>query len=344
MRAIAFERHGGPEVLKPMVLRDPTPSNDEALIRVLATSLNRIDAIIRRGYPGIPIKLPHVPGADIVGIIERFGDGSSSHGEFRVGDMVLVNNVWGCGHCDYCRAGAEDHCIEWRMPGFHEWGGYGELVRVPIRALVKPPGNFSVNELAALPLAYGVSWKALRMAQVSENQWVVVIGGSGSIGTALVILAKALGARVIAVSKRGGDVLKSLGADYVVGYEVNEIMGIINERTCCGADVVIDALGYTLPMATQLIKPGGVVVTFGILGDQPNVQLNVRGFYLRHTRMLGMHNSAIKWLRELLDFMSSRGLRPYISKVVSITEVPEMHRLMEGRGIIGKVVMVHEWG
>lgn len=111
------------------------PGPGEVVVRVLATSLNRIDAIVRRGgYPGIPVKLPHVPGADIVGYIESARPGTDLGGEFRVGDLVLVSNVWGgCGSCRFCRAGMEDHCPSWTMPGFHVWGGgYGELVRVPV--------------------------------------------------------------------------------------------------------------------------------------------------------------------------------------------------------------------
>ncbi len=71
------------------------PGPGEVVVRVLATSLNRIDAIVRRGYPGIPVKLPHVPGADIVGYIESARPGTDLGGEFRVGDLVLVSNVWG---------------------------------------------------------------------------------------------------------------------------------------------------------------------------------------------------------------------------------------------------------
>ncbi|WP_243671644.1 alcohol dehydrogenase catalytic domain-containing protein [Vulcanisaeta sp. JCM 16161] len=212
MWAVGFEKHGDPGVLKVMELPDPRPGPREVIIRVLATSLNRIDTIVRRGYPGIPVKLPHVPGADIVGYIESVGP-DTDLGEFRVGDLVLVSNVWGCGSCRFCRVGMEDHCQSWTMPGFHVWGGYGELVRVPVRALVRAPKEMTINELAVLPLAYGVSWKALRVANVGSGDWVLVLGGSGGVGTALTILAKALGARVIAVTTRPS-LLKSLGATW----------------------------------------------------------------------------------------------------------------------------------
>jgi NADPH:quinone reductase-like Zn-dependent oxidoreductase len=92
VRAVGFEAHGDPEVLKVMELPNPTPGPGEVVVRVLATSLNRIDAIVRRGYPGIPVKLPHVLGADIVGVIERIGP-DTDLGDFSVGDLVLVNNV-----------------------------------------------------------------------------------------------------------------------------------------------------------------------------------------------------------------------------------------------------------
>lgn len=341
MRAVGFEAHGGPEVLKVMELPNPTPGPGEVVVRVLATSLNRIDAIVRRGYPGIPVKLPHVLGADIVGVIERIGP-DTDLGDFGVGDLVLVHNVWGCGTCRFCRVGLEDHCPSWTMPGFHVWGGYGELVRVPVRALVHPPKTFGVNELAALPLAYGVSWKALRVSNVNPGDWVLVLSGSGSIGTALTMLAKALGARVIAVSSRG-DVLRRLGADVVVGYGRDELLSVVHERTEYGVDVAMDALGWTLPMAMDAVRPGGAVVTFGVLGSDPTFTIDIKRFYLRHTRLIGIHNSAKSYLVELLNFMSTKGLKPYISGIYSIRDAPKLHSIMESRGVVGKVVMIHDW-
>lgn len=107
--------------------------------------MNRIGTIVRRGgYPGIPVRLPpHVPGADIIGYIESAGPGTDLSDYGGVGDLVLVSNVWGgCGSCRFCRAGMEDHCPSWTMPGFHVWGGgYGELVRVPARALLRHLGS-----------------------------------------------------------------------------------------------------------------------------------------------------------------------------------------------------------
>ncbi|MGC8543888.1 MAG: alcohol dehydrogenase catalytic domain-containing protein, partial [Vulcanisaeta sp.] len=295
---------------------------------------------IRRGYPGIRISLPHVPGADVVGVIERVGPNTWLK-DFGVGDLVLVNNVWGCGHCRFCRAGLEDHCPSWTMPGLHVWGGYGEFVKVPAKALVRSPKFFSVAELAALPLAYSVSWKALRVSNVREGDWVLVIAGSGGIGTALTILAKALGARVIAVAARG-DVLRRLGADVVVGYDANELMSVVSEKTEFGVDVAIDVIGDTLSLAIQAVRPGGTVVTFGVLGN-PSIAIDIRRFYLRHGRLIGIHNSSKFYLEELLDFMVSRGIKPFITDTVSIKEAPRLHGLMESRGVVGKVVMVHDW-
>ncbi|GAB6945270.1 zinc-binding dehydrogenase [Vulcanisaeta sp. JCM 14467] len=341
MRAVGFERHGDPSVLRVMELPDPRPGPGEVVVRVLATSLNRIDTIVRRGYPGIPVKLPHVPGADIVGYIESAGPGTDL-GEFRVGDLVLVSNVWGCGSCRFCRAGLEDYCPGWTMPGFQVWGGYGELVRAPVRALVKAPSGFGIDELAVLPLAYSVSWKALKVANVSPGDWVLIFGGSGGIGTALTILAKALGARVIAVTSRP-NLMKSLGADVVVGYDRDELMKVVSERTEYGVDAAIDVIGDTVPMALDAIRPGGTVVAFGVLGKSPMVQVDIRRFYLRHARLVGIHNATRTYLREVIDFMVSRGVRPFISRVATVRDAPALHELMESRGVVGKVVMRHEW-
>ncbi|WP_054842584.1 zinc-binding alcohol dehydrogenase family protein [Vulcanisaeta distributa] len=159
-----------------------------------------------------------------------------------------------------------------------------------------------------------------------------MLGGSGGIGTALTILAKALGARVIAVTTRPS-LLKSLGADVVIGYDKEELMKVINENTDGGVDAAIDSIGDTLPMALDTIRPGGTVVTFGVLGKSSTVQIDIRRFYLRHTRLIGIHNASKSYLKEVINFMVNKGVRPFISKVTSIKDAPPaLHELMESRG------------
>ncbi|MGC9154000.1 MAG: alcohol dehydrogenase catalytic domain-containing protein, partial [Vulcanisaeta sp.] len=96
-------------------------------------------------------------------------------------------------------------------------------------------------------------------------------------------------------------------------------------------------------MALDVVRPGGTVITFGVLGKSSTVQVDIRRFYLRHIRLMGIHNAAKSYLREVIEFMVGRGLGPFISRVTNIKEAPILHELMESRGVVGKVVMLHEW-
>ncbi len=109
--------------------------------------------------------------------------------------------------------------------------------------------------------------------------------------------------------------------------------------------MAIDSIGDTLPMALEAIRPGGgTVVAFGVLGKSPIVQVDIRRFYLRHTRLIGIHNASKAYLREVIDFMVSKGIKPFISRVATVKEAPTLHELMESRGgVVGKVMMLHEW-
>ncbi len=93
-------------------------------------------------------------------------------------------------------------------------------------------------------------------------------------------------------------------------------MRAINENTDGGVDAAIDSIGDTLPMALDAVRPEGTVVTFGVLEKSSTVQIDIRRFYLRHTRLIGIHNASGSYLKEAINFMVSRDVRPFISKSI----------------------------
>ena len=137
MKAILFHQHGGPEVLEYADIPTPEPGPEEALVKLEAAALNRMDLWVRNGWPGISLKYPHIPGADGAGTIAALGEGVS---QWQVGDRVVINANLGCGNCEFCLAGQDNRCQSWRLLGETVSGTYAEYVAVPTRQLHPLPG------------------------------------------------------------------------------------------------------------------------------------------------------------------------------------------------------------
>ena len=146
MKAVLFRQHGGPDVLEYADLPAPEAGAGEVLVRLRAAALNRMDVIVRRGWPGIKLSLPHTNGADGAGEVEALGPGSS---RFNVGDRVVINANLGCGRCDFCVAGWDNMCRDWHLLGESVAGTYAEYISLPERQLYRLPTDFDFQAAAA---------------------------------------------------------------------------------------------------------------------------------------------------------------------------------------------------
>jgi NADPH:quinone reductase-like Zn-dependent oxidoreductase len=141
MKAILFHQHGGPEVLQYADFPTPAPKPGEALVRLRAASLNRMDIFVRNGWPGLKLELPHINGADGAGEIVTLGsplpmeEGTEVRPKPTVGDPVVRNANLGCGACDACQRGQDNLCRDWRLLGETVRGTYAEYACVPVRQL-----------------------------------------------------------------------------------------------------------------------------------------------------------------------------------------------------------------
>src|SRR5688572_6805050 len=122
MKAVLFRQHGGPEVLEYTDFPTPEPKPGEALIRLRAAALNRMDVLVRNGWPGLKLELPHINGADGAGTIVGFGD--DTQGELEIGDRIVINANLGCGICEFCLDGKDNLCRNWHLLGETVRGTY----------------------------------------------------------------------------------------------------------------------------------------------------------------------------------------------------------------------------
>src|SRR5215510_13080946 len=198
MRAVIFEQHGGPEVLKPTRVPDPKIKSNEVLIEVRACALNHLDVWVRNGLPGIKIPLPHILGNDVAGVAREVGELITW---IKPGAEVMVQPGVSCGHCRECLAGRDNMCEDYDIIGYRRDGGYAEAVAVPgVNVIPKPP-NLSWPEAAALPLVTLTAWHMLvSRANVQPGEDVLVHAAGSGVGSSGIQIAKLHGARVIATA------------------------------------------------------------------------------------------------------------------------------------------------
>ncbi len=333
MKALVLRRHGTLDDLA--VVNDyPTPkaADGHVVIRVRAASFNYHDVFTVRGMPGINVPLPVVIGLDMAGEISALGGGVSA---WQIGDRVLVNPV-------NRRKGLMGEMLD---------GGMAEYCLVAADQLVAMPAAVRFEDAAALPVAYGTAHRMLvTHGTVAAGERVLILGASGGVGTGCVILAKLLGAEVIACASSAEKLkrLRALGADHVVNYRdidwskwVIEKFGKPQRRSYDGGvDAVINFTGgETWVPSLRCLKRGGKLLVCGATaGYDPKEDL--RYVWSFELKIIGSNSFYDDDLAALMQLIVAGRMRPVIDKVLPLEEAREGLRLIENREVIGKVVIV----
>jgi alcohol dehydrogenase len=332
MKALLLRRHGGLEELQ-VVGDHPVPAAVEGhvVIRVGASSFNYHDVFTVRGMPGIKVPLPVVVGLDMAGEITAVGAVVTG---WAIGDRVLVNPL-------NKKKGLMGEMLD---------GGMAEYCLVAADQLVAMPAGVSFEEAAALPVAYGTAHRMLITHNtVKKGDRVLILGASGGVGTGCVILAKHLGAEVIACTSSPEKMqkLKALGADEVINVkEVDfskwavEKYGKPQRRSYDGGvDVVINFTGGdTWHPSLRCLKRGGKLLVCGATaGYDPKEDL--RYVWSFELNIIGSNSFYDDDLQALMKLIAEGKMRPVIDKVLPLEEAREGLRLIQDREVIGKVVV-----
>jgi NADPH:quinone reductase-like Zn-dependent oxidoreductase len=332
MRALVLRRHGALDDLD--VVNDyPTPQAGEGhvVIRVRAASFNYHDVFTVRGMPGIKVPLPVVIGLDMAGEIVEVGSGVPG---WKAGDRVLVNPV-------NKKKGLMGEMLD---------GGMAEYCLVAADQLVAMPDAVGFADAAALPVAYGTAHRMLITHKtVTAGERVLVLGASGGVGTGCVILAKLLGAEVIACASSAEKLarLKALGADHVVNYRDTDWSKWTIERYGKpqrrsyegGVDAVINFTGgETWVPSLRCLKRGGKLLVCGATaGYDPKEDL--RYVWSFELKIIGSNSFYDDDLAALMRMIAEGRMKPLIDKVLPLQEAREGLRLIADREVIGKVVV-----
>jgi NADPH:quinone reductase-like Zn-dependent oxidoreductase len=332
MRALVLRRHGGLEDLE-FVSDHPRPEVVEGhvVIRVRASSFNYHDVFTMRGMPGIKVPLPVVIGLDLAGEIADVGAGVSG---WKAGDRVLVNPV-------NRRQGLMGEMLD---------GGMAEYCLVAADQLVAMPAGVTFEQAASLPVAYGTAHRMLITHKtIEKGERVIVLGASGGVGTGCVLLAKMLGAEVIACASSDEKLarLKEIGADEVIDYTKTdwskwavEKYGKPQRRSYeGGVDVVINFTGgETWHPSLRCLKRGGKLLVCGATAAYDPKE-DLRYVWSFELKIIGSNSFYDEDLKGLMDLISAGKIKPVIDKVLPLSEAREGLRLIQDRKVIGKVVV-----
>jgi alcohol dehydrogenase len=333
MKALVLRRHGGLGDLE--IVNDypvPRPTNGHVVIRVRAASFNYHDVFTMRGMPGIKVPLPVVLGLDMAGEIAEIGDGV---GGWKAGDRVLVNPL-------DKKNGLLGEMLD---------GGMAEYCRVAADQLIAMPAHVSFEQAASLPVAYGTAHRMLITHDtIRKGERVLVLGASGGVGTGCVILAKHLGAEVIACAGSAEKLvrLKELGADETINYREVDFSKWAIERYGKpqrrshegGVDVVINFTGGdTWQPSLRCLKRGGKLLVCGATaGHDPKEDL--RYVWTFELKIIGSNSFYDEDLKGLMALIADGKMKPVIDKVLPLDQAAEGLCMIEDREVIGKVIVV----
>ena len=324
MRAVVYEAfQQSPSI---QTLPDPTPVNDGVVLKVKAAGLCRSDW---HGWMGHDpdIKLPHVPGHELAGMVEAVGQDIQN---WQVGDRVTVPFVGGCGRCPQCASGNHQVCDDQFQPGFTHWGCFAEYVAIQHADinLVRLPDSMSFETASSLGCRFITSFRAIvDQGAVRAGQWVAV-HGCGGVGLSAIMIANALGANVIAVDigDRQLDIARAVGAVAMVNAsQTDSVVDAIREITDGGVHVSIDALGSQQTCFNSIanLRKRGRHVQVGLMTGQhqhPNVPMDK--VLANELEIVGSHGMQAYRYPEMMAMIENEKLKPekLLGKLISLED------------------------
>jgi NADPH:quinone reductase-like Zn-dependent oxidoreductase len=334
MQAYLLTRSGKPEVLKKSEVPDPVPATGEVLINIERIGLNYAEVLSRQGLYGWAPKRPYIPGMECAGIIAEVGADVT---EFKPGDRVMVGAKFGC---------------------------YAEKVVVNAAQALRPPAHLSELEHPAFAVNFMTAWVGLKhLARLEKNETVIITAAAGGVGSAAVMLALKMGARVFALAGSPDKIrmLQEMGVTGAVNYREPGWPEQLRQM-CGGADVVFEMVGGQVFRSTmKLLNPFGRVAILGFAGlnlkwwnplswYQTLRDIPRAGVSAMAEQSIGIMSSHLGYLLDrpemmqqiwsgLTEFVSRHQLRPVVGHEFNFDELPEAHRYMESRASTGKIII-----
>lgn len=337
MKGITLTGHGGPACLRfDEHLPVPTPGKNEVLIKVGAAGVNNTDINTRVGWysksggddkawNGATFEFPRIQGADVCGKIVAVGPGVN---ESRIGERVLIEPC-------ITEMNGEPLPSPWYF-GSEINGGFADYTVVSTKHAYRIDSNLTDIEIASFPCSYSTAENLLTRANVTQKDTVLITGASGGVGSAAIQLAKARGAKVIAISSAfKHEQLVELGADTVI--DRKSILTDVIELN--SIDVVIDLVaGEQWSQLLDVLRPKGRYAVSGAIGGAM-VNLDVRTLYLKDLSFFGCTVLEPEVFGNLVRLIESGAIKPLVAKTFPLKEINQAQVAFQQKKHVGKIVL-----
>ena len=342
MRAVVYSDYGMMPVLTQVA--DPVCPDDGAVLAVGATGVCRSDWHAWKGHDLVP--LPHIPGHELAGTVVQVGSHVTG---WQAGDRVTVPFVCGCGECEYCLAGDAQVCPHQTQPGFTGPGSFAELVaiRSADANLVALPETVSFVTAACLGCRFATAFRALTVhGQLKAGDWLAV-HGCGGVGLSAIMIAVALGGRVVAVDVAAAALAlaSDLGAEQVIDASKDaDPAATITAMTGGGAHISIDALGSpaTAVNSVRCLRRRGRHVQVGLLlGQESRPPIPMDLVIARELQIFGSHGMPACDYPAMLALVANQKLRPdlLITRQIGLNQAPAALATMDHATSAGMTIV-----
>jgi len=338
MKAAVLERRGA-EGVSWRDFPDPAPAPGESVLKVAASSLNRVDLYMRDNGGGITHTLPQVMGVEAAGEIVHAEPGSGLQPGMKA---VLFSEAY-CNKCRYCLAGDQPLCENVKIMGEHRHGGFAEYIAMPSRCFMPLPDDADLVAAGALMTGHLTAWRMLfgkKTLQPGES--VLIVGIGGGVAVACLQLAKLAGARVFVTSSSDAKIERAiaLGASGGVNYRKDRVSYAILQMSNGGVDMVIDSVGEaSWGESLRSLRRGGRLVTCGATtGSNPPADL--QRLFIRQLEIYGSTGGSLGEFRQLLDVFNRGLIKPVVDATFEMADIRSAFEHLASGAQFGKISLV----
>lgn len=339
MKAVIMHEFGGPDVLKYEEIPTPEVGPDEVLVKVHAVSVNRtLDLVVRENNYARTPSLPHILGVDPSGVIEAVGANVSDR---KVGDRVYCSLFVPSDDPDAMNLPGVGNVM---FLGVNVWGGYAEYVKVPAENAVSIPDSLDFPEATVVGRHLATAINQVEgIGEVKKDDWVLVMGAAGGLGSCAVQVAKINGCHVIGAAGSDERVQAAVdcGADHGINYRTHDLAAEVQKITeGRGVNLVCENIGDPdlFPGAFNSMGRGSKMVTAGAHAGG-HVELDLWKLYLFQLQIIGEPREQPGGLARALNMAGEENIKCLIDKVMPLSEAAEAHAYAAERGGVGKVIL-----
>ncbi len=317
----------------------PVPQPGEALMRVHAAALNRVDLYMRDSGVGITHALPLVQGVEAAGVMTQVPPDSG----LRVGQKAVLFSGAFCGQCRYCRAGDQPLCLRASIMGEHRHGGFAQYLAMPAKCFVPLPDDADLVAAGALMTGHVTAWRMLfGKRTLRPGETVLIVGIGGGVAVATLQLALRAGARVIVTSSSAAKLERArlLGANAGINYRSEKVAERVLALTDGeGVDMVIDSVGQaSWADSLKSLRRGGRLVTCGATtGSNPGA--DIQRLFIRQLEIYGSTGGSLEEFREVVALFARGELTPVIDRRYPLERINEAFDCLQAGEQFGKLVV-----